>query len=482
MHRLLERLELSRAVLYALALRAWQLVGGLVSVLLIATFFSPVEQGYWYTFFSLTALQSFFELGFAIVVINVASHEWARLGLDESGRIVGDAAALSRLVSLGRLLMRWNAVIVPMFVGVVGIAGFCFLAEQPGADVSWRAPWIAVVLLSGLMLGALPFIALLEGSGQVTTVNGFRVVQAVAANLAVWTAIVLGAGLWTAVAVTGVRLACEVYLLAVRYRRFFAPFYARYSGPSAAPAWERLMWTLCFGLGRSRDLAQIGPGQSLGARQIDWRREIWPMQWRLGVGSVFQYFVGMFFTPVLFHYDGPEAAGRMGMTWTVLSAVQLGALSWMQTRVPQFGALVAQRRFEQLDRLFFRLLTVSLAALAAAGTLFWAAVWVLPYASPKLSSRLLPPVPTALFVMALAAYHVPLCFRLYIRAHKREPTALLALIAVSNSAIGFLVWLVGGYSGYGATGVTGAFLAVVALFMLPCEYILWRVFRRSRTT
>src|SRR5687767_14379524 len=86
-------LDSSTAV--ALANRAWQLLAAPVTILLIAGRLSAEQQGYYYTFGSLVALQSFFELGFGVVVINVASHEWARLALDGEGRINGDADALS---------------------------------------------------------------------------------------------------------------------------------------------------------------------------------------------------------------------------------------------------------------------------------------------------------------------------------------------------------------------------------------------------
>ena len=64
--RVLERLEVDRAVAYALSLRAWQLVGGTVSVLLMSVYFSQETQGYYYTLNSLMTLQCFFDLGLGV--------------------------------------------------------------------------------------------------------------------------------------------------------------------------------------------------------------------------------------------------------------------------------------------------------------------------------------------------------------------------------------------------------------------------------
>ena len=62
--RFLNRLEMDRAVFYAVLARAWQLMAGPVTMVLIAWNFSPAVQGYYYTFWSMIALQMCFETSF----------------------------------------------------------------------------------------------------------------------------------------------------------------------------------------------------------------------------------------------------------------------------------------------------------------------------------------------------------------------------------------------------------------------------------
>ena len=69
-----------------------------------------------------------------------------------------------------------------------------------------------MVALTGGLLWTLPFNALLEGCHQVATVNKFRLVQAITANLAVWTLIASGCGLWAMAGAALARLACDLYL------------------------------------------------------------------------------------------------------------------------------------------------------------------------------------------------------------------------------------------------------------------------------
>jgi len=134
-NRLMQQAEVDRAVIFVVLTRGWQLLTGPVTLVLIATYFTPEVQGFFYTFASLLALQSFVELGFYLVIINVSSHEWAHLGLDENGYLIGEPKALSRLVSLGRLIFKWYAVASVVFVIAVGIIGFIFFSQTPYPDI-----------------------------------------------------------------------------------------------------------------------------------------------------------------------------------------------------------------------------------------------------------------------------------------------------------------------------------------------------------
>ena len=70
-------LGLDRAIVFTIMARGWSSLAGLVTLLLIARFLTGAEQGYYYTFGSLVALQIVFELGFSLVILQMASHERA---------------------------------------------------------------------------------------------------------------------------------------------------------------------------------------------------------------------------------------------------------------------------------------------------------------------------------------------------------------------------------------------------------------------
>ena len=87
--------------------------------------------------------------------------------------------------------------------------------------LAWRAPWLAVVLSQSAFLWTMPFIALLEGCNRIDAVSRYRLREAVVTSLALWTACLLHANLWAAVAVNGTYLANNIIFLAVQHRRFF---------------------------------------------------------------------------------------------------------------------------------------------------------------------------------------------------------------------------------------------------------------------
>jgi len=76
-----------RAVAFTFVARAVQMLGSTGTVLLIVHFLSPIEQGYYYTLLSLVALQVIFEVGFAVVVLQMAAHESAHLSFQRDGTV-----------------------------------------------------------------------------------------------------------------------------------------------------------------------------------------------------------------------------------------------------------------------------------------------------------------------------------------------------------------------------------------------------------
>ena len=86
------------------------------------------------------------------------------------------------------------------------------------------------------------------------------------------------------------------------------------------------------------------------------------------------------------------------------------------------------------------------------------------------AQRLLPPLPTGLLLLAAVLLQISQCQSAYLRAHKREP--IMVMSAVSSLSMGLLVWGLGWI--FGPTGASAAYLATVAILILPWQTAIWR--------
>lgn len=433
MKRAFQRMEVDQAVAYAVATRGWQVLAGPVTAILMTRFFPKELQGYFYTFGGVLSLQMFFELGLQTVLVNLVAHEWSNLELLADGSVEGDGTAGSRLASLLRITDRWYAFCAVLFAILVGLSGFYFFRHQE-SDISWQGPWFCLVAINALSLRLVPRIALLEGCHRMQEVNAARFWQALVGNAAVWTAMCVGLGLWTAVVSGAVRL-----------------------------AWET--WLVDFRFGRLRSAIQ----QFAGQQRFNWQEEVWPLQWRIAIQGLGLWAATSLFTPVMFHYHGPTTAGQMGMTWSLITAVQAMGGAWIVTRVPRFSGLVARRQFHELNRLLLKLTTLSVGILITGTIAVLAGLLALDTFSPRVANRLLPIYPTAIFFAAVTVNQFLLAQAYNIRAHRRDPLWLMATTVYL--LMGLLVWYAG--SSYGAVGAAWAYFSMITFVYAPLHTLIW---------
>lgn len=427
--------DIDGPVLYGILARFWGLLAGPVTLLLVGTYFTQKIQGFYYTFASLLALQSFVELGLGTVIINFASHEKAHLNIGARGAITGDAAAFDRLRHLTRLALRWYGTGSVILVIGLSIGGFFFFSHSKDTSgVSWAAQWFSLCVLTGLTLVLVPIWSLLEGCNEVTQLYRFRLFQGMLSHITIWIAILLGANLWTGVFVSLVTVSFAVFFLWKNYLSFL------------------------------KDLVLT----KLGHQTLAWRTEILPMQWRIALSWVSGYFVFGLFNPVLFHYHGAEVAGQMGMTWAITGALWSIAAAWVHPKTARFGILIAQRQLDKLEHMLRRT-TVAVVSVASLGaTVIWIIVYALNRWHFPFALRMLPPLPTALFLCSTVLVVSSFPASTYLRAHKKEPLLLLSM--ASALLVGSSTWLLGKW--YGAVGMAVGYLGI-NLVMIPLVWLIW---------
>lgn len=394
-------------------------------------------QGYYFSFGSILGFQVFFEMGFCTTLLYICSHEWAHLQLNAAGRVVGDPKALARLASLGRLVFRWYALASCLFVIGVALGGYLFFDSSSHYNIQWKTPWLAVVVVTGMLFWTAPFITVLDGCNQMAVTNQFRFYQTILSTFALWLILFLGGGLWAIVASACSRLICNIYLFVIRFGRFF-----------------ELFW-------------QSGTAD----HKVSWKHEIWPLQWRTGLTALVAYFGSSLFVPVMFRYYGAAIAGQMGLTLSLIVMLQSTAMLCLATRAPRFGMLIAKRQYVELDRMFVITCILSVILFCIGASCFWGITSILYVSGNTLASRILPPLPTFLLLAANMLLILSICESVYLLAHKRLPISVLLPPVIVNLGAGFLVLTLGSH--LGATGAASGYLGMMIVLVI-WETIVWK--------
>ena len=434
-------LGLDRAIGFTVLGRFWASAAGLVTIALIARFLSPAEQGYYYTFGSLVALQIVFELGFSFVILQLATHERAHLAITDADQIEGDPVAHARLASVLQKSVRWYSVAALFLAAFLIAAGMRFFEvhQQARLTVRWQLPWVVTALVACVTFQLDPVLSFMEGCGFVANVARVRFFQAVTGSILAWLALASHHGL-------------------------FAPAMVITGNACVSIAWLLSRRKLLLGLLK----------YDVGPHRIHWMAEVWSFQWRIAVSWLCGYFIFQLFNPVLFAYRGAVAAGQMGMSLSLAGALQAVSISWINTKAAPFGALIARRQFDQLDRLFFRALRQSVAVCAAgASAILLAAIW-LNAAHVRFAHRILAPALLALLLAAALINVVVFAEALYLRAHKQEKFLLNSVLGAVLVAASTLV--LGKY--FGAAGIVTGNFAIGLLTGLPLGTWVFVKYRR----
>jgi hypothetical protein len=423
---LAKRLGVDRAIAYTLIGRAWSFIAGPITILLVGGFLTPEEQGYYYTFGSIVGLQIFFELGLSSVLVQFASHEMAELHWTKDGRLEGSKQHKFRLVTLLQKAARWYSALAAVVFLVLLTAGIVFFSRaHADSSVAWSGAWIWTVTAVAAALLTAPIISVLEGCGLVTEIARVRALHQLATSLLVWSMLVAGGRLFAAPIPPTVGLLLGIGWLLYTKRPFL------------------------------RDVFSLRASEHPA---INWKLEIWPVQWRIAVSGISGYFIFSLFAPVLFAFQGPVAAGQVGMSMMISNSISALALSWISTKAAPFGTLIARRRFVELDHLFFPALWKSLGIVVLCASGFWLVAWGLYQSEHPFRQRLLAPAPLVFLLVTGIANHIVAALAIYLRAHKREPYLILSV--ASAVLIGASSYILGRF--YDAT----AMLAGAAIITL----------------
>jgi O-antigen/teichoic acid export membrane protein len=420
------KIGIDGAIAYTVLARVIQAGGGVITLLFVAQYLTKVEQGYYYTFGSILAIQIFFELGLSNIITQFVAHENANLIWNDRISFTGPKESSSRLASLLRFTIKWFAVIAILLLFGLMIAGYSFFGKFGKGDdlVNWQIPWVILSITTSLSLMLSPILAFLEGLGRIKEVAKIRLIQQI------------------------VQISFVLIFFSLGFKLFSSPLAAILSF-GIVPLWILL--------GNKKKVLQY-IWNKIDIYTVNYKLEIFPYQWKIALSWISGYFIFQLFNPVLFATEGPIVAGQMGMTLAILNAILMFTLSWVSTKVPVFSGLIAKRDYVQLDSLFSRTLIQSSALNVFALIGFFLLIFILRYFDIKIGGknfgdRFLPFLPMLFMMIPVFLNHIIAAWATYLRCHKKEPMMVQSIVigvlcCISTITLGKYLGVIGMTLGY----------------------------------
>lgn len=405
---------------------------GLINLLLITKTLDKIEQGYYYTFSSILAVQIFFELGLSGILIQFFAHESTGLDFNVGINTSENNILKSRLSSLLRFSIKWYFYISSIFIFVIIFFGFKFFTKFSANNeyITWKTPWVLICISTVASLIISPLLAFFEGIGNIKEVAKIKFIQTVV----------------------------QIVSLII----FFLSGLKLYSSPlsSIISFLVILIWILIpknFSIFKTT-------WNYRGEYEINYWEEIFPLQWKIALSWISGYFIFQLFNPVLFATEGPVVAGQMGMSLGILNTILVFSLTWITTKVSTFSSLIAQNRIKELDNLFTQSFVQSTVANIFLLICFNFFVFFLQHYNitifdKKISDRFLPI--GALIMMSISIFlnHIIASLATYLRCHKKEPLLIQSIVMGILCTISLFVFS----KTSGLFGVTFGYLIITIL-------------------
>lgn len=431
------KIGVDKSIAYSSGARIVQAFTGLLSIFFVAQFLTKDEQGYYYTFGSIIAIQVFFELGLTNIITQYVAHEASHLSWKTSTELEGDEKHHSRLAHLLRFSVKWYAIIGIIFFCVLLCAGVWFFGSystsKDNDTVSWFIPWILVSIGTVSALFISPLMAIIMGLDKVKEVMKMRFYQQLIIPFSTWLGLIIGFHLY----VLGI-----ASLLSVIYVIFFG--FCTELKPTIHNLWRKEI-----------------------THRVSYKKEILPFQWKIALSWLSGYFIFQLFNPVLFATQGAIVAGQMGMTLAVLNGINSFSYSWINTKVPLFSKLIARKEFLSLDKIFKTTQIQMVGICIAMLLIMFLGILGLRIFNFPLGNRFLPIWPIIFLMVALIINQIVGGWATYLRCHKKEPLLWYSIVlgiscAISTIVLGKL---------YGALGMTAGYCFIIFITSFWAYYI-----------
>lgn len=370
----------------------WRIITGPLILLFIPIYLTPLEQGYWYTFTSLAALAIFADLGFSIIILQFAAHEFAFLRFDNNHIIFGDKEHLWKLASFFRFSVCWLGRIIAIIFPLIVIFGYYFLTIKTN-NVNWQGAWLIYSIASGIVFFNSAIMCFFEGCNSVALLQTIRFYIAIGTSISTLICLYSHFNLYA--------LAVSLLVNATLGSGFLIKYFSKTI---------KQLWVLS-----RKDVFQ-------------WWPEFSALIWRYAISWCSGYFIFQLFTPLAFKYHGAVFAGQIGISIAMWTAGFNISTSWLTAITPQLNMLIEKHEWNSLDKIFNKNLLYTMSTMLFGGIVFFIFYICLQNRFFFFKRILDIESMLLLFVCWIGQTYVN-SIAVYLRAHKKEPLMLVSLFS-----------------------------------------------------
>lgn len=301
------------------------MASGLGIALLAPTILQPIEQGYFFTFMSLAALQGLFELGITSLLIQHFAHLKGELLHNKEQSSAELTLRASGVYTFAETYFKKAGLLFLVLVGCGGTAFFAYSQQDVGIKV-WLAPWLILIIATALSLYNLSNFCAVEGFGSLRKSYRIRTESVILLFLIFFAGMLLSGGLYA-------------HPIALLISQIYCAFKLRHE-------------LRALNVRRS---AAFHP-ESVGLHGIQ------ATQRKFAVSAVAGFFTANSITPYAFHFFGPVVAGQVGLTVSMFVAAASLAMAFSTADAPVYGQLLSQGRTNDVFFAWRKNITYSLFA------------------------------------------------------------------------------------------------------------------------
>jgi hypothetical protein len=420
----------------SLVQRLFTVITGIASTFAVPFFLSADQQGYYYTFASVLAIQVFFELGLSQVLLYKFS-SFAIAGPDLAAPI--DSLKILKLLYASRKIY---ILISLLFFLAASATGYTFFSHSSNSLVEWRPQWFLLVFVTSINLLQSVKLVFLESQGSIADVATLRLKINFYSTSLLLGILACGGGLWAVSVVPSVNTIASTWWL--------------YRSPKSLAYRKNRNLDIVFTL---KDIGQI------------WRQEIFPLQWRMSLSWLSGYFIFQLITPITFNRFGPVVAGQLGFAISAMNSILFVATTFTTAIAPRLSSLFHSGKIHEFNAMFDISLKRSCAAIILLSQLFVLMVYLLSAFQISISSRFLEWQTLLLYSFSVVVSAVVYCWAIYLRSQAIEP-----LVMQSMATAVVMVPLIWAFSYVSLGAMLGAMLFV----SIGSAIAVWRIYVKNR--